>query len=328
MVKRISFYLWVLFLLLNFPFSNLRATQQNLTTKTIYQIAWSPSGDKIASVDYTNVITIWDTKTQSNLLAINGISNNLSAIRWSPDGLRLAANSYDAKKTFIWDATTGKLLQSITEDTGSLGLAWIADGNQILTGTDGIDDTAEVRRWDIQTGKLVERYTVGGAGIFNSPDGSVLAIAPSYWLELHDAITLDRIAKLYIDNDYEQGYQVSSVVWSSDGNLVAAGYLNGKVRIWDIKTSKIANEYQANDVVFENRGIPQSAVIALAFTMKNTLVSSVSRDGSIRQWDVNTGKLMIEQQLTTSVTAANWSADGKQLAFGDSDGTLTIWEQD
>lgn len=307
-------------------FSHSLKAQSELTTKTVYQIAWSPNGTQIVSVDYTNTVTIWDAKTQKSLLTISGISNNLSAIRWSPDGSYLAANSYDAKKVFIWDTTTGSLLQSIQEDIGSFGLEWTADDGQILTGMDGIDGPAEIRRWDAHTGKLIERYAAGGGGIFSSPDGKVLATVPSYWLELRDSTTLEYIAKLRRDTDYEQVYQVSSVAWSSDGDLIASGYLNGMVRLWDVKTSSVINEFKANQAIMEPSGILSTTVMALAFTEKDLLLSSVSRDGSIRQWDVDTGKFTLERQLSTAVTAADWSPDGKRLAVGSSDGTITIWE--
>src|SRR5690242_8505027 len=108
---------WLLCVCLAFVSQSLATAQEDLTKNTVYQLVWSPDGDRIASADYSNTITISDGKTQKSLLKITGLSHNLSALRWSPDGAYLAGNSYDAKMTFIWDATTGKLLQSIQEDT-------------------------------------------------------------------------------------------------------------------------------------------------------------------------------------------------------------------
>jgi len=42
------------------PSSTLIAAQTEVAFKTVYLIAWGPDGDRIASVDYTNTVTIWE----------------------------------------------------------------------------------------------------------------------------------------------------------------------------------------------------------------------------------------------------------------------------
>jgi len=75
-------------------------------------------------------------------LTLPGHSNVVYAVSWSPDGKRLATGSGD-KTAKVWDAETGKELQTLTDHSNSVFcVAWSPDGKRLATGSG--DNTAKV----------------------------------------------------------------------------------------------------------------------------------------------------------------------------------------
>ncbi len=83
---------------------------------TIYNIAWSPEGLRLASAGDGTKVYVWDAATGQTIAVYEGHSGllaNVSALAWSPDGTRIASACSAAgidKTVHVWDATTGKKL--------------------------------------------------------------------------------------------------------------------------------------------------------------------------------------------------------------------------
>jgi WD40 repeat protein len=101
------------------------------------------------------------------------VDYEMTSVAYSPDGARLAASNLSGKVR-IWDAATGKLLQTIKCPEGVWSIAFSPDGKRMATG--GFDDTIKV--WDADTGKeLLQRngHERTVTGVAFSPDGQRLA---------------------------------------------------------------------------------------------------------------------------------------------------------
>ena len=92
-------------------------------------------------------------------------------LAYSPDGHTLASGHYDS--ICLWDATTGELLNTLTEHVLKVkSVAYSPDGHTLASG-----DNYSLRLWDATTGELLNTLT--GPGIVESvaysPDGHTLA---------------------------------------------------------------------------------------------------------------------------------------------------------
>ena len=56
----------------------------------IFDVAYAPSGTRIASVDSVGVLRLWDAKTGDLVLTVSDLERKPSAVAFSPDGLALA----------------------------------------------------------------------------------------------------------------------------------------------------------------------------------------------------------------------------------------------
>jgi len=108
---------------------------------------------------------------------------------------------------------------------------------------------------------------------------------------------------------------VNSVAFSQQGDLLAAGSDDGKVRIWRVSDWKVLhvidNGYQVTTVAFS----PDGQILAVGLS-----------SGFIRLWNIQSGKAIGDPLSTPSgVVTVAFSPNGEVLASGLSD-TIFLWD--
>ncbi len=124
-------------------------------------ISWEPTGERVA-ISFENAVGVWDVTTGQRLLSLNGHTDSVWGVRWSPDGKQLASSANDGTVK-IWDGVTGKKLKTLFGHDNNhyvSGVTWSPDGEHLTAG--GWDRT--VRVWNTVSGKelLVLRGHSGG----------------------------------------------------------------------------------------------------------------------------------------------------------------------
>jgi WD40 repeat protein len=112
----------------------------------------------------------------------------------------------------------------------------------------------------------------------------------------------DQITQFY---NFEVPSAVYALAWSPDGSLLAAGYGDGSIEIWDIS---------AQETVFSLEGQPDG-ISNLSWLPDGMLLASSSyeSDGSIWVWDIESGQRI---QTLPGFGGVAWSPDGAYLAAG------------
>jgi len=164
-------------------------------------------------------------------------------VAWSPNGKRIVSgDSLGINASVIWDAATGKVLQTLPFDVGGttpyLGaLAWSPDGKQIVGGGSLMDlsgmDNGMLILWDASSGKQLRLLMDGMNGqrintLAWSPDGKWLAAG------LASGKIILWEMRQYRPVDVLAGHadQVVGLNWSTDSTLLASNGLDGTVLIW------------------------------------------------------------------------------------------------
>jgi WD40 repeat protein len=149
------------------------------------------------------------------------------------------------------------------------------------------------------------------------PDGKLVASCGSEGdgIRLWDTVTGKCVTTLK-----EQGKPVSCVAFSPDGKWLAAGERSKVVRIWDVKTQRPLTRFE---------DLPHNPV-ALVFDKAGRImaVSCWSVEGvAIQLWDLQTKRsTAILRGHTDFTVALAFSPDGKTLASGSYDNSLTLWD--
>ena len=105
---------------------------------------------------------------------------------------------------------------------------------------------------------------------------------------------------------------------NSDTSIVLAGGADGKVR--QINT--------ADGVVQKTLEAQTAPITDVAVAPNNQRVASVSRDGSLRVYNLNDGSVAFETKHAAPLAAVNWSPDSLTLAVAAEDGNVLLYAAD
>ncbi len=110
---------------------------------------------------------------------------------------------------------------------------------------------------------------------------------------------------------------VWSVAVSPDGKTVAAGSLDGQVRLWDVASRQPAGQLHGH----------RGPVRSVAFSPDASILASGGFDGTVRLWHPATGQPLGEplRGHDRSVESVAISPDGSTLASGSADRTVRLW---
>ena len=166
-------------------------------------VAFSRDGKFLATGGRRGIVTIWDVaegkvlhKIRAHVVVVDELHvikrdgkvvKNLKETRYdpspivsvafSPDGKTVAAASHD-RRISISDVATGKVLKYLRADGNITALAFLANSNSLVTGSEG-DRKNVIGIWDVAQGKRVaqlgdRRYILGITSLSVSGDGGLL----------------------------------------------------------------------------------------------------------------------------------------------------------
>jgi len=240
---------------------------------------------------------------------------------FSADGKILASGGgyYDATVR-LWEPATGKEILRLKHAGPVRDLAWSKDGKLLVTASDG----GGIRFWDVATGKQV-RHLVKMGAVFRlalSDDGKTLALGEAdvegsgqkNFLRLRDAATGKELHAFEVLRAY-------NVAFSPDGQIVALGGEEKKIRLWQVRTGKELPSLQ------EHKG----GTYAVVFSPNGKLLASGGTGGqpSACIWNLATGRVVHWLgPLDYGVHCIRFSPDGQTLATGSGNphGIITLWD--
>lgn len=108
--------------------------------------------------------------------------------------------------------------------------------------------------------------------------------------------------------------------------LVAAGGVDGSVRLWDIQSRRRLTSFRT---ALHQRAGHEALVTTLAFSPDGAFLVSGHVDGNIHLWSLDTGaEVPGRARHDASIGELAFSPDGKTLASGGLDSTLKLWDLD
>jgi WD40 repeat protein/tetratricopeptide (TPR) repeat protein len=249
-------------------------------------------------------------KRATERVVLEGHSDDVGAVAFSPDGATLASSGSHDDTVRLWDVATGRE-RAVLEHSGHVyNIAFSPDGATLASTAS--DYTLWL--WDVAAGcerAVLEGHTGYVSDIAFSPDGATLASgSKDNTVRLWDVATgCERTVLTGHTNT------VKAIAFSPDGATLASGD-GGTVRLWDVATGR-------ERAVLTRPG----GVYALAFSSDGATLASSSDDRTVRLWDVATSReRAVLKGHTDYVHDITFSPDGATLASGSLDRTVRLWD--
>jgi eukaryotic-like serine/threonine-protein kinase len=274
-------------------------------------LAFDRTGKQLASSGNDSQIILWSFPEGREVTRLTGHRGSVTEVAFAPDGRALASGGRD-HTVRVWNLGNPGAHTILHGHRGGVRSVFFSrDGKELYTGS--YDGTVKVWQAPSAESSNVLRHHEAQRGLAFSPDGKLLATADTLG---HTAWVWDLVSRRRWEQSIGQHPQpVQYVAFSPDGKFLVTAGLSDEVQVWDVSEHKMTFRFPRGPGLFSGIAFhPSEPILAIAAD-------------SVRFWNVWTGR---ETNLLVNPPAHGaqrvvFSPDGKRLALGMENGTISVW---
>jgi RNA polymerase sigma factor (sigma-70 family) len=301
-------------------------------TQTVFGIVVSPEGKLIATNASYGEIRVWSANTGRLLYRVRTSLSGERSVAFLPDSKSFIALADDYVTPVIYEATNGKELRRFgvlpemakTETTHELRLS--DDGKTLTTSSEPIrvGYKSYAVRWDVSTGKIVERVEQIGAGSMRDMEPAALS-PDGRWLVNYGKVTrVGGKESNQLIPAMESG-MLNSPRFTADSRLVAITRmpLVGQKIDWNQSSAFIFELASMQKIAEFPAG--RTAGYGAAFLPGGRQLA-VSGPEHITLWDLATSKPVLRFAPPARTQTIAFTPDGSRMITGHYDCTALVWD--
>ncbi len=297
------------------------------------------------------------------LSVLQGHSDAVTSVCWSPDGTQLASGSRD-KTAKLWQVASGQNTVTYRGHSAAiLSVAWrpVATVTGLHYLASGGDDES-VQVWDTQAvrRRIFQRLGAPVSSVSWSFDGGYILAGTlgngGHALPLGSGTTLKSVTRSDLhalafspDGSYiaaatengivsvitvqvphkdvflrKQTAAALSLAWSPDGTRLAAGFANNSAEVYEFSPGTSSNGHILHSLPHNGPVHGVAWEPATGTTGTAQRLATVADDGTLNIWDIDSGTRTTYNGFGPAMLSVAWSSGG--LATGDANNTVILWQ--
>lgn len=248
-------------------------------SKAVKDICFSNDGTKFLSCAYDRWIKLWDTETGQ---CIGRFSNKKIpyCVKFNPDEDKqhLFIAGMADKKMITWDTRENEIVQEYDRHLGAVNTITFFDRNQRLVTTSD-DKSIRIWEWDIPVdSKLIQEPSMHSMPSCSlSPNAKWLACqSMDNQILIYNVVNRFRQNRKKVFKGHMNAGYACQANFSPDMSYLISGDADGKLNIWDWKTTKLYCKFKAHTEV---------CIGCVWLPHETSKIITCGWDGLIKLWD-------------------------------------------
>ncbi|KAG1671100.1 Pre-mRNA-processing factor 17 [Nymphon striatum] len=247
--------------------------------QAVRDVCFNNSGDQFLSAGYDRYLKLWDTEKGTCISKFTSRKVPY-CVKFHPDEdkqhLFIAGTS--DKKIVCWDIRTGEVVQEYDRHLGAVNTITFVDENRRFVSTSD-DKSMRVWEWDIPVDMkyIAEPSMHSMPAVTLSPNGKWLACqSMDNKVMIFSALNRFKLNRKKTFTGHMVAGYACAVDFSPEMSYLVSGDADGKVYVWDWKTTKIFSKWKAHDNV---------CIGVLWHPHETSKLATAGWDGVIKYWD-------------------------------------------
>jgi THO complex subunit 3 len=271
--------------------------------KKAHSVAWSLTGDKLASGSLDHTVRIWyiERKHGKDTQELKGHTDGVNQLCFNPMSNDELASASSDKTVKLWDTRQAKCVHSISTGGQNINIAWSPDGTTVAVGTreDSILLIDPRKLKIIKVLKSTDRREMNEFAW--TRDNALFLITTGVGTILVHSTNGSMEPKVI------PGHSAANYCIEIDpvGRYFAVGSADSLVSLWDVRDLICVRTYDNID----------SSVRSLSFSHDGVLLASGSEDGVIDILHVDSGEKILDIKCEGPMNSIAWHPKQYLLAY-------------
>lgn len=314
----------------------------------VFGMGLSANGRILVSASLDRTLKVWDLQTSDRMGVFTGHSAAVNSVALSTNG-RLAISASDDLRLKVWNVRTGREIRTLRgHDSAVNSVALTANGNIALSASS--DKTVKLwfvrLPWPLRT---VRTHVKEVRSVAISANGW-LAISASW--DDEKAVVWNVLTGRDIRVLSRHPRTVYSALLSTDGRLVVAPLEDKTMVVWDTRTGERICTFQDKVLALSRDGrlslvagketlevwdVRMGKIVSVlavdrwqvedaAMSADGHLAFTVSKDNTLRIWDIEKGERIIKLLINAPLLCCAVTPDGRTMVAGDLLGSIHFFE--